>query len=72
MVVDGKSSQEYGVRQGFIIGPTLYPKYINGLADDVICNIAIYADDTTLHSKSVQACDLWQQLKLAFEIESDL
>ena len=46
--------------------------YINGLPDDVICNIAIYADDTTLYSKCDQASDLWQQLELAFELESDL
>ena len=46
--------------------------YINDLPDDVICNIAIYADDTTLYSKCDQASDLWQQLELASEIESDL
>ena len=40
--------------------------------DDVICNIAIYADDTTLYSKCDQASDLWQQLELASELESDL
>ena len=40
--------------------------------DDVICNIAIYADDTTLYSKCNQASDLWQQLELASELESDL
>ena len=32
---------------------------------------AIYLDDTTLCSKSDQASDLWQQLTLAYEIESD-
>ena len=37
-----------------------------------LCNIAIYADDTTLCSKCDQASDLWQQLELAFEFESDL
>ena len=37
-----------------------------------ICDIAIYADDTTLYSKCDQASDLWQQLELAFELESDL
>ena len=42
------------------------------LPDDVICNIAIYADDSTLFSKCDQASDLWQQLELASEIESDL
>ena len=46
--------------------------YINDLPDVVICNIAIYADDTTLYSKCDQAPDLWQQLELASELESDL
>ena len=46
--------------------------YINDLPDDVICNMAIYADDTTLYSKCDQASDLWQQLELASELESDL
>ena len=46
--------------------------FINDLPDDVICNIAIYVDDTTLYSKCDQASDLWQQLKLASELESDL
>ena len=45
---------------------------LNDLPDDVICNIAIYADDTTLNSKCNQASDLWQQLELASELESDL
>ena len=46
--------------------------YINGPPDDVICDIAIYADDTTLYSKCDQAPHLWQQLELASELESDL
>ena len=40
--------------------------------DEVICDAAIYANDTTLYSKCDQASDLWQQLELASEIESDL
>ena len=55
-----------------LLGPTLFLLYINDLPDDVICNIAIYADDTTLYSKYNQASDLWQQLELASELESDL
>ena len=35
------------------------------LPDDVICNIAIYTDDTTLYSKCDQESDLWQQLEMA-------
>ena len=76
MVLDGKSSQEYpvnvGVLWGSILSPTLFLLYINELPDDVICNIVIYADDTTLYSKCYQASDLWQQLELASELESDL
>ena len=34
--------------------------YINDLPDDVVCNITIYADDTTFYSKFDQASDLWQ------------
>ena len=34
--------------------------------------MAICADDTTLYSKCDQALDLWQQLKLQSEFESDL
>ena len=47
--------QEYSVDDEFpqvsILGPTLFPLDINDLPDDVICDIAIDADDTTPYYK---------------------
>ena len=63
VVLEGKTSQEYPVNtgnpQGSILGPTLFLLYNNELTDDVICNIAIYPDDTTFNSKFDLASDLW-------------
>ena len=52
VVLNGRSSQEYpvnaGVPQGSILGPTFFLLYINDLPGDVICNIAIYADESVV------------------------
>ena len=73
MVLDEKSSQEYsvnaGVPQDSILGATLFLVYINYLPDGATCDIAIYADDTTIYSKCDQASDLWQQLDLGSELD---
>ena len=69
VVLNEKSSQEYTLNVGV---STFFLLYINDLPDDVICNICIYADDTTLYSNSDQASGLRQQLELACVLESDL
>ena len=71
-----QSSQEYpvnpGVPQGSILGPTLFLLYISDLPDNVLCDIAVYTNDTTLYSKCDQASDLCQLLEFASQLESDL
>ena len=75
MVLDGRSSQEYpvnaGAPQGSILGPKLFPLYNNDLPNDFVSDFAIYRDDSNLYSKCDQASDLWQQLELVSELESD-
>ena len=44
--------------------------YYTLIPDDVIFNIAVYADDTTL--KCELKSDVWQQLEFASELVSDL
>ena len=76
MVLDWKSSQEYpanaGVPQGSSLGPALFLLCLDGRPDNYICSIVIYLDDTTLNSTCDQASDMWQQLEMAAEPESDL
>ena len=63
VVLDGKSSQEYpvnvGVPQGSIRGPKLFLLYNNDFRENIVCDIPIYTDDTTLYSKCDQESDLW-------------
>ena len=58
VALDRKSSKKYtvnsGVPQGSILDPILFQLYFN----DLLCNIVIYADDTTLYSKCDQVSDL--------------
>ena len=72
MGLGGKSPEEYpvnaGIPQDSILGPTLFLLYINDLPVDIICDVSVSADDTTLYSKYDQASYLWQQLELAFEL----
>ena len=76
MVLDKKSYQEYpvnaGVSRDSILGPAFFLLYINNFPNDIICNIPVYADDTTLYSQCDPSFDLWQQLEMAAELKSDL
>ena len=68
VVFNGKILQKYpvdsGELQGSILDPKLFLLYNSDLSDDVICNIAILADDTTFYSMHDQASDLSHQLEL--------
>ena len=47
-------------------------KLVSDPHNDVIANVAIHSDDTTLYSKCDKPSDLWQQLDLTSELESFL
>ena len=76
VVLDGTSLQKYpdndGLSAASILDLAFFLFYINDLPD-VICNITIYADDTTLYTQCDQngASDLGQQLELASKLEYD-
>ena len=77
MVLDERSLQEFqvndnGAPQGPITGPKLFLLYIKDIPDDAICNIAIYADGTSLYPRCDLVFNLWQTLKLVSQLESDL
>ena len=76
MFLDGNYLQEYSVSAEvpscFILSPALFLQYINDLPNNVICNIAIYVDDSTIYYKASKWYYHQQQLELASELESDL
>ena len=57
----------------FLKGPFLVLHFsCYTLATLILSDIAIYTDDTTLYSKCDQSSNLWQQLELASELESNV
>ena len=40
--------------------------------DDIVSNVDIHVEDTTLYSNCDWVSGSWQQLKVSFELESDL
>ncbi|XP_061185471.1 uncharacterized protein LOC133193522 [Saccostrea echinata] len=54
VVIDGFSSNHEtvnaGVPQGSVLGPFLFLLYINDICDDLVNNIRLFADDTSLYA----------------------
>ena len=70
LVLDRKSLQEYPVNdvvlRGSILALMVFLPYINDLTDDVICDVVIYADDTTLYSKYDKASHFLAATRIGF------
>ena len=73
MVLDGKHSQKYpvnaGVPQGLILCPTPFLLFINDL---LMFSVILLSMLMILSTQCDQASDLWQQLEMAAELESNL
>ena len=76
VVLDGQSSSSYsinaGVLQGSVLGPTLFLIFINDLPDNILSKLAVYADDTTVHSCLGKTNDVFDKIEMAAELAVDL
>ena len=69
MVVNGSSSKRSRVPQGTVLGPSLFPRFVNDLPSSVSSRVKLFADDSMLyrHIESSADHDKLQQDLLQLE-----
>lgn len=75
VVLDRRTSKRYeinaGVLQWLILGLLLFPIFINSLPNNIVAEMGIFADDSTLYNRHVEKTDVHKSKTMAECVENN-